>query len=134
MSEKYAEAAQHLKREQEPAVRELHHWPEIYHTANGYKVQCECGWNSKSIKGIDPDEGLKVMWKEHVASAAQPPQELVSLREALIARDALDRGLPTPWGHDCEWCGACVERVYELKRVALALTRGAVGRAAQEPK
>ena len=39
---------------------------------------------------------------------------------ALRAEQLLTLKAPNPFGHDCEWCGKCVQRVVEMNFEALA--------------
>ena len=38
---------------------------------------------------------------------------------ALRAEQLLTLKAPNPFGHDCEWCGKCVQRVVEMNFAAL---------------
>jgi hypothetical protein len=41
--------------------------------------------------------------------------------EALQAQEAYAKRAPTPWGHECQWCDACVRRVGTMRRTVLEL-------------
>lgn len=61
-------------------------------------------------------------WNAHFANAAL----LVAapdLLAALEAAEAYERGDPTPWGHDCNWCEDCAYRVVLMRQKAIAAAR-----------
>ena len=44
--------------------------------------------------------------------------------EALEARVAHEERNPPPFGHGCQWCGICYERLQEMEKEAIAAARG----------
>ena len=62
-------------------------------------------------------------WDEGVANArliAAAPQ----MYEALEIRALYERREPPPFGHDCQWCRDCYQRLLITERKALAAARG----------
>ena len=41
------------------------------------------------------------------------------LLAALEAQEAWDRHQAPPWGHDCQWCAGCCERIAIMRRAAI---------------
>jgi hypothetical protein len=60
---------------------------------------------------------------EDAAFIALAVNNLASLREALANFRAMEaRDLPTPYGHDCQWCSACVHKAKREADSALWLS------------
>lgn len=57
--------------------------------------------------------------REQDALNADLKQQRDDLLAACEAHEAYNIGAPTPWGHDCRWCGLCIHRVNDMRRAAI---------------
>lgn len=77
---------------------------------------------------IDQESGLEQYWVALVINEANA--RLIAAAPDLYAyaeaQEARDRRAPTPWGHNCMWCGPCMEHLGEMRRSALAKADGRV--------
>jgi hypothetical protein len=63
-----------------------YHWPTIWRTASGYRVQCRCGWNSLCVEHEGFDDPLRLSWEAHVrAETVKKPVSTLSLSEQMEA-------------------------------------------------
>jgi hypothetical protein len=46
------------------------------------------------------------------------------LLKACEARQLYEMRRPNPFGHDCDWCGNCVQRVHDMEKAAISKARG----------
>ena len=56
-----------------------------------------------------------------------------NLREALEAFERYDQNLPPQFGHDCNWCQECFEKLGTMRRAALALAHSTKSGAEDNP-
>lgn len=94
--------------ERHPTPWTLTHWDQgcIIHDAQGDMV--ETVYTGREIA-------------EQIVTSANSHAALVKALTNLVAMDS--RALPTPYGHDCQWCGACCGRAVADANEALALVQ-----------
>lgn len=62
-------------------------------------------------------------WKDRLAAGAEVQRRAdcyPDLLAALEAQQARFVGEPNPWGHECDWCGNCVDTMNGMRIAAIA--------------